>query len=408
MQTTTLRSGFAILLGMYLTMAAWVWSGSVLTSGGETGPWALLQMGSAIAASVALYLAIPRGALGLRGMNSTPGYPLALSLALVLTALVAVHWYLLGGPPVLHAIAAYSDIGAGLVRNQITDVSVPLANYIPTLVIKTGVPFLIIYFSHLGRNRLAVLLLLVGLAYAVSLMQKAYPLYVIAPPAIYFLLRGAWVKSGLSAAAGVASVILLVLITNPSMFGGGVADAPAVSEPTLKLVAYEPGDVMAPEEIAIEVVSLVAWRVLVDPGLSVNLWFEAFPDSYPFTGGCSYRFLAPVLGCQQVEASKIVWRHYYPDLEAKGYDGSSGAAHFMEEYAAFGIVGLPVASLLVVVALLGAAFVSSRSGIPLLVAMNMPFVFALSSTGLHTTMLSGGWAFALMMVALMPINRATT
>ena len=405
MRTTTLRTGFAALMAMYLVVALWVWLGSFLTSGGQTLGWGSLQIGTTIAAGMALWLLIPKQAAGWHLVSQRAGPSIALALGGSFLLLIVAHWWVLGGPPVLRAVLSGSDVGAGLVRDQITAVSVPLANYIPTLVIKAGIPFLVIYMLNQDRPGLAAILLAAGLIYAISLLQKAYPLYVLGPPAVYCLITRRWGWAAILAGLGAASIVALVSISNPSMFGVDVA---AASGPKVELVLYGQagGAAMAPDEVAAEVVSIVAWRVLVDPGLSVNQWFDAFPSVFPFTGGCSYRFLAPILGCDLIEASEVIWRHYYPALAEKGYNGSSGAAHFMEEYAAFGVAGLPLASVLVIVALFGAALVSSRSGIPLLVAMNLPFVFALSSTGLHTTMLSGGWAFALMLVALLPMSRS--
>lgn len=149
----------------------------------------------------------------------------------------------------------------------------------------------------------------------------------------------------------------------------------------------------------------LAGRVILDPGLTVERWFAVFPEKFPFNGLCGYRFLAPLANCQFIGNSTRIWLHYYPDLAIRGYSGSMGAAHFMEEYASFGVWGLALAGVLATVVIAVAAAVTSRLGFPAMFALNFPFIMALSSTGLHTTILSGGWAVVLLSSLVWPSAR---
>lgn len=393
----TFQRSFATLMTLYFVAMLWVWSGAVFYSQG-----ALLSMMAAhlVAAGVAAVMVY-----GLSQSRILPALPhvrstdfVMLALGAFLCVLILVHWSALGGIPIVQVMQTTDYDTAGLIRTRIPQVTVPLVNYIPMLVIKSGMPFLIIYFLHRNKPGIAFALAFVALVYAVSLIQKSYPLFVTIPPMIYLLLRWKPVHAAIMAALAIGAVSFLIIATNPDMRTAqavapvgriqvaqtDMVDLPAIKAPTLSANATN-------------IAESLAGRVLLDPGLMVERWFAVFPETFAFNGLCGYRFLAPFAGCDFVGNSTRTWLHYYPDLVERGYSGSMGAAHFMEEYASFGTIGLALAGALATVAIAVAAAMSSRLGFPALVALNTPFIMALSSTGLHTTILSGGWAAVLLL-----------
>lgn len=398
----TFQRSFVTLMTLYFVAMLWVWSGAVFYSKGALLSMMAAHLAAAGAASVVIY--------GLSQSRQFPALPhvrstdfVMLALGAFLCCLIVVHWSALGGIPIVQVLQTSDYHTAGLIRTRIPQVTVPLVNYIPTLVIKSGMPFLIIYFLHRNKPGIAFALAFFALIYAVSLIQKSYPLFVTIPPMVYLLLRWKPVPAAVMAALSIGAVSFLIIATNPDMRGApvaasaarvqvaqtGMADLPSPKAPTLS-------------ENAATIAESLAGRVILDPGLMVERWFAVFPEVFPFNGMCGYRFLAPIFDCEYVGNSTRTWLHYYPQLAERGYSGSMGAAHFMEEYASFGTWGLVLAGALATVVVAIAAAMTSHLGFAALVALNFPFLMALSSTGLHTTILSGGWAAVLLLSLAWP------
>ena len=402
-------------MALYAVAMLWVWSGAIFYSQGGLFPMmAAHLLPAAAAAAIIQVLSANRPVPVLPRVPSVDSVMVGLGVGLV--TLVLLHWMALGSIPILEVMQTSDYDTAGLIRTRIPQVAVPLVNYIPTLVVKAGIPFLVIYFFHRRRPNVAFAFAVIGLIYAVSLIQKSYPAFITIPPMIYLLLSRKLVRAAIMGTAAIAAISFLVIATNPDMRAVPVpppevaAPIPLPEVPTgVETVHTDepdlPPSTEAPPtltENATSIAESLVVRVLLDPGLMVEQWFAVFPETFPFNGLCGYRFLAPLVGCDFVGNSTRTWLHYYPDLAEKGYSGSMGAAHFMEEYASFGAWGLVLAGILASVVIALAAFMSSHLGFAALVALNFPFIMALSSTGLHTTVLSGGWATVLLLSLAWP------
>jgi len=396
----SVRMSFLLLVAMYTAAMLWVWTGAIYRDINLL-PMAGLHLGSAAASAGILWIVLSR-------VPALPSFDLAVPVGPIFAAAIVAgaiaHWISLGGIPIVDALLTDNYLTAGLIRDGITREQNVFFNYMPTFIIKVFAPFLVIYCIDKRRWKLGIFVLLFGSFYAISLMQKSYPLYVTAPPALFALLTWRPVKAVFSGAVGVAAVVALVMATNPALRTAHVtpnetkivepAAAPPVAEHhPLEMVA---SPTQALKAAAPDIIDSLAVRVVVSPGMVVSQWFDVFPSVLPFNGLCGYRFLAPLAGCAHVENAKNVWLHYNPDLIALGYQGSMGAAHFMEEYANFGAAGLAISALLLVGVLAVVSVLSAHVGLAGMVALNFAFIMALSSTGLHTTLLSGGWALMLL------------
>jgi hypothetical protein len=173
--------------------------------------------------------------------------------------------------------------------------------------------------------------------------------------------------------------------------------------------SLERGTIAVPQpsagEIADAAYDSLSKRVLFLPGEVVSRWFKTFPDKIPYEHGCGYRFAAPLLHCTFVDNSLTLYALWYPDYVKRGYHGSMNAAHFAEEYANFGPSGLFLAGFLAAGALAVAATATSRAGLVGAVILNLPYIAALGSTALHTTLLSGGWALMMILVFVLFSSR---
>ena len=145
-------------------------------------------------------------------------------------------------------------------------------------------------------------------------------------------------------------------------------------------------------------------RILLVPGETVVEWFDAFPAAFPFEHGCGYRFVAPALGCDFVNNSQLVYLYAAPDYVAKGLKGERSGP-FRRGNANFGPAGLALSSFLAALGhSAGTSALTSILGFEMALPVNAPFILALTSSALHTTLLSGGWAaaIALSLILLRP------
>ena len=102
-----------------------------------------------------------------------------------------------------------------------------------------------------------------------------------------------------------------------------------------------------------------------------------------------------------------MYRHYFPENVSQGLVGTYNAAHFAEEYANFGPLGLIVSATLANIVLFAATWVTASRNTATVVAINFPFIASLSSSALQTTLLSGGW-FAMVALSLILLPESLT
>jgi hypothetical protein len=381
------RTMFLALSSIYAAGMIWVWAGIFIVSGVDHfALFAVFLLSTVLCFGIALAI-LQR--LDLRLSVRLLVLPDSLVVVLLGAALLAAaaHFALLGGIPLLAAVKSSDPLEIAKLRQSISDAS-PLFNYLSPLLVKVAYPLLAIAFVAMGRARLAAIALLLGMAYAASLMQKSYPLYAAVPVAIYLGMSRRFLAA--ASVIAVASVVVVVM----AMIANGMMAARDVSHPAAA-VATATGTVKPAPGVTLKSLgSGLIDRVLVTPGETVADWFDAFPASYSFELGCGYRFVAPLLGCRFVNNSELMFRHSLPNSVARGLTGTLNAAHFAEEYANFGPLGLALAPLLAACVILLAAILTAGLGVEASVAVNLPFILTLTSSALHTTLLSGGWAAA--------------
>lgn len=378
------RRSFAILFAIYMAAMIWVWSGVQIASDWNYLSFMMTHL-MAAAATAGLLLSLPLRS-GLSGLNvDIAGQAVLASIV----SLALIHYWFLGDIPMVTASLSHDSVEVSQLRSGISDVPV-WVRYIPPLVLKVAVPFFSVYYLDRVRDKIAGAIVLVGVLYGASLMQKSYPLFAVGPAVVYLALNGQWGKSLIGAAAGGGVVAFMVLATNPAL-------RPALWEQMTFVTTAHAAQAAAPAPPA---PMRLFNRVALGPGLSVYKWLEAFPAVMPHDYGCGYRFVAPLIGCEFKPYSTILHQYYYPQFMAQGVVGSLNAAHFATEYAGFGRVGLVMAGVLAVATLYFAAFMSASLPASVVVALNFPFIMALSSTSLHTTLASGGWGLMLVLMAV--------
>lgn len=432
MMGQTVRTTYLALAGLYLLVMIWVWGGIFYYTGLEYADLAAILAASfAVTAAVFYFVGLPL-LRPLAELDIAVSPRLITGLAIgAISVLVLLHWMVLGRIPILAAYRTTDYLETSLIRESIQHTGVPLVGYIPTVVVKSTVPFLAIYLISVKRYALSWFVMLVGLAYGMSLMQKSYPLFMLVPPFIYCVLTRRIARASVVIALAVMAVAVALFAANPalrpSLFNRLTQEwlpAPTHEKPSSAPQATQPerpqssrpqpparnsesaptADAPVPSYSMTEKIERslqgITRRVLFVPGSVVAKWFRVFPSVFPYEYGCGYRFLSPLVGCTFKPNALIVYAHYYPERVEKGLQGSMNASHFAEEYANFGPPGLLLSGFLIAGVLAAAALASARAGLAAAVSVNFPFIMAISSTALHTTLLSGGWGLTLLLTVM--------
>ena len=369
----TIRHNYLILALIYAACMAWVWSDVIHESKQDRIDLVCIHAIAFFGLSAVIY----RMARDVRPLSwRLPQLSSWANLVfLACLAFVLLHWAVLGGVPVIQAAKSTDYLAIAQLRQSVTEHG-NLLNYGSSFLIRVIFPLLVLRYVQTRQYRIALIVGVVGVFYGLSLLQKSYPIFVLAPAMVY-LAFAQWRAAAVCAIVVGVSIVALVLITNASL-------------------RSVPNTTVALKIVTVAITSL-AQRILVTPGQVVSDWLNAFPAMYPFEHGCGYRFLSSMLGCDFVNNSVLMFQHYFPENVARGLHGTYNAAHFAEDYANFGPPGLILSGLLAAGVLFAAAWAGAGRETATIVAINFPSIASLSSSALQTTLVSGGW---IVMVAL--------
>ena len=411
----SVQQRYVCLSLLYVLVMVWIGWGIYATSGSTHLYMMLILFFSFFAASIACYFAFSTRFFSGYLKRTEAVQSVALSnqilvgLCLIGGGGILLHWYLLGGLPILSAFRTVNHTEAGMIRQHIMDAPLGVI-YLSSLLVKALIPVaLIVLLKGNKRPVLTAVIIFSCWIYALSLMQKSYPIVVLGPAGLWCLLSRRFVSAAGLFSLMLVGVVIGTLAANPEIRPnlGSLGLGSRTSVDRTVQPADTPPKEVAPAtappigEIAKDVSTGLSSRVLELPGEVVSKWFSAIPRDLPFEYGCGYRFLAPLLKCQFVDNALLLYKFYYVDLYNRGYRGSMNAAHFAEEYANFGAYGLVLSGVLasLVIALGTVAF--ARADFAATLALNMPFVLVLGSTALHTTLVSGGWLLVMVLAFLL-------
>ena len=375
---SALSSAFLMYVAVFLLLTA-----GVLSFGGGVYAGRLLIYAAAL---VMTFLALSRIKLRLRGFRAGVKLKYCYEVVVLATiAFVLLHWYFMGGVPLLRAFSSSDAMEIVLIRQRVTEHAGFAWNYGSALILRAVLPFFLFY-GFAARKRLQPLLVVVAFCYSISLLQKSHVFMVFMPVIIFALLRKRFLPAVFLGGVAVAGVGVLLLATAPE-YRPAAAGEVAVAK-------YQGHQLIVARYSALERVAAlskaVADRTLWVPGMVVKQWFDLIPAEIPFQEGCGYRFLAPALGCEHYNLPLEVYGKLYPEMTEKGVKGSVNVASFMEDYANWGRAGLLFSGILLgtLLWLLRSLFGKDWVGEA---ALNAIPILSLSSAALSTTLLSGGW-----------------
>jgi len=390
---------FLLYCGLFLVLFT-----SVLTQSGARNLPYLLVYAAALLLSYALFLRLFRPSAGKpAGGYSRRFLPLADLIAHGLLAASAVfivlHFAYLGQVPVFAGIRSddYYDI-MRIRQSVFYEASVPF-RYLPNLLVKSVLPFLLLYYSVTGRRRLFWLTLVLGTFYGLSLLNKMFVVILFAPLILHLCFSGRLYTAARMMLIPLAALALLVFVQNPHIRPETWTPrekATASGKPLVVEGYVSRKQTESASYPTLQFIETIYLRVFIVPGEVVTAWFSNIPEKLPFADGCGYRLVAAVRGCEFRFYPSLVHDIENPRLVKEGVHGTMTAAGFMEDYANFGAKGLVLSGVLLalVLTLIARLFAGNwrwaliLNFIPISMMLELP---------LTTVMLTGGWALTLLL-----------
>lgn len=321
---------------------------------------------------------------------------LIVSLFAVFLGVVFIHLSTLGYLPAWRAWHAEDDFAAARIRQEGYYALEVWKRYASDYAIKGIGPTLLVLAMH-RRSPIFWPALLVGAFYTTSLFVKVNPIYLLLPLVFYLGLRRRFV-----AALGISLVMVTAVAINWSISSAEVReDLSAAAMPLVQKSPHKIGEPTRPQ------LDIPGWtlvmsfreRLIIVPSRVTAQWYYQYKDPVDREGGCGYRLVAKLLGCDYVHIPTKLYAIYYPELvREQGLTGSLNSGSYMHDFANYGYVGVAVGA--IVFALLFSALrFLCRGQAPLLALSVMP-VLSLAEMPLSTLLNSGGWMF-IMLISLL-------
>jgi len=333
---------------------------------------------------------------------------LADGLLVACTGFIVLHFAYLGQVPVVTAILSNDYYDIMRIRQGVFFEAPALFRYPPNILLKSVLPFLMLYYCAAGRQKRFWVTVALATFYGLAMLNKMFVVILYAPLVLYLLFKRRFLVAGVIALIPVGALALLVFVQNPHIRPefwtprnlATASGKPLVIEaPTVLAALAAKKQAESPTYPAFKFMETIYLRIFVVPGQVVSVWFSNIPERLPFANGCGYRVVAALRGCEFQFYPALVHDVENPILVAEGIHGTMTAASFMEDYANFGVRGLVLggALLALLLALIARLFGGNWRWalifnlIPIAMMMELP---------LSTVLLTGGWASTLLLYHL--------
>lgn len=272
--------------------------------------------------------------------------------------------------------------------------------------IKGIVPLWLI-FSYVDRRKLFPAVFIAAAAFSFAIVNKSYIIIVFAPLMIFWLFKRRWIAAALLFGFIGALLVLSVIVQQKStLLAGPASESYSDTLPASKeLTAPSPSK--ADDADFKELSIAFAWkpieaiwvRSFSAIGAIEAQWLETYPSDVPFERGCGYSWASKVVGCEFVNTANKIWKKYYPDLDARGLNGTVTAADYVQAYANFGLVGIVGSAFAIgiILVLLNAVFPDPA----IRVALNLVPLMLTFESVLTTLLNSSGWGLTIALGAVL-------
>lgn len=306
-------------------------------------------------------------------------------LAILSILQIVVHFISLGGSPAIEALSIFTTEEVSALRNSITGGASSLTNYLSSINLRGVLPFLIIYFLIKKDYKFYYLIMIIGVFYSFSLMQKSYIVTVLLPTLIYCGLKFKWKYIFKHTIIIGFTLISLVYIANPT--------------PSKQVKPDENTITYRSDIPLLNVLYGIQKRMFEVPGEIVSKWFDNIPENKPFLKGKGYNFITVLTGETYVNYAAELYPIIRPNYAEQGYNGTVNTASFMYDYANFGMLGLILSGLVISLFIIFIELVYFTE-MALKLSLNLFHISLLSSAAITTLAFSGGWFFLIILYLL--------
>jgi hypothetical protein len=393
-------AAFLLYCGLFLVLFV-----SVLTQSGSRNLPYLLVYSAALLLSYGLFLRLfrPVGGAASGGSYSKRFLPMADSIAnglLIASVLfILLHFAYLGQIPVFAGIRNNDYYDIMRIRQSVFyEASAPF-RYVPNLLVKSVLPFLLLFYSVTARRKLFWFAVVLGTFYGLSLLNKMFVVILFAPLILHLCLSKRLFTAARMMLIPLAALALLVFVQNPHIrpeFWTARDKATAAGKPLVVEGNVSHKYTESASYPASQFIETIYLRVFIVPGEVVTAWFNNIPANLPFANGCGYRLVAAARGCEFRFFPSLVHDIENPRLVKEGVHGTMTAASFMEDYANFGTKGLVLSGVLLALVLTLVARLFAGNWRWALILNFIPISMMLELP-LTTVMLTGGWALSLLL-----------
>lgn len=306
-------------------------------------------------------------------------------LAILSSIQIITHFIALGGSPALEALSIFTTEDVSALRASITENASTLTNYLSSINLRGILPFLIIYFLIKKDKKFYYLILILGVFYSFSLMQKSYIVTVLLPTLIYCCMKLKWGYIFKHTIIIGATIISLVYIASPT--------------PSKQIKQNETSLTFRSDVPLLNVLYGIQKRMFEVPGEIVSKWFDNIPKNKPFLKGRGYNFLTVFTGEKHVNYSTELYPIIRPNYAEQGYTGTVNTASFMYDYANFGKKGLILAGFIIALFIIIIELIYTQN-MAIKLSLNLFHITLLSSAAITTLAFSGGWMFLIILYLL--------
>jgi hypothetical protein len=362
----------------------------------------LLFCGVFVALYAALAALVPEGIANVRS-NPLPEplvHRLVVVLFVVFAGVAVMHLGTLGYLPIVRAFHSTNDYEIARIRQEGYYSLAVWQRYASDYAFKGIGPILLVLAAEY-RSRLLLPALVVGVFYATSLFVKADSVYLLLPLVLFFVLRRRYGRAMMAALLMVASVGVNWSTSSPPVR----ADVSKIVAMELPGAARKPAPQVpgaAPLDTSLPGATVLASlreRFVIVPAQVTAQWFTYYQDAENREGGCGYRVLARIMGCEYQHVPTKMYGLYYADnVQKRGLTGSLNTGSYLLDFANFGYPGVAVGAAVFAVIFTALRFLC-RSSAPLL-ALNLMPVLSLPEMPITTVLNSGGWLL-IMLISLL-------
>lgn len=295
---------------------------------------------------------------------------------------IIIHFIDIGFIPIYKALQSADYYEVAGIRKQANLLTNKEIRYLSSFLIKSIIPFLLIYLTISKKYKLYTIIYVIGIIYAFSLMQKSFIITILLPCICYTIYYKKYKLLAKHLIVLTVYIFSLLVITNPQV--------------SLSQDQMTQNVEMQTENPIIIFINLIKKRIVLTPGKIVAKWFLNIPKNEPFLYGCGYRMLAPILGCNYKNYGQELYDDIFPKYAAIGIQGNVNTTSFMYDYANFGLAGLVLAGFIMGFLISSIDFIFSFS-LMFKFAINGFYILMLSSSALTTLIFSGGWGLMILL-----------